>query len=468
MNPFLVEQSTISANTWFSELPSAASAQGKWVLSEEVRDEISAVHGYSMALARADLSHGSNIFLLTSLGYSQSVTCATERHAIWSSYVEFMNGLGSSLSIMPIGWEPAVMHAEIMLSQQLPVAYMIKEQLSTTHTLNSLGVRDGSTLHLTARLAGGAPAAQSKRVIWCKRIRGKKRMEPIPGMCPFVDSKNGACHRRAQRKLQFWHKGIYYCQKHAWSLKKRPHGLKRARGQHAEPTSRGDMCPYVDTHGVACHRRVQRKLQFRHKGIYYCQKHAWSLKKRPHGLKRASGQHAELPMTRGSGKRLCKKTSPADFAGLYEQQRAMCQYVGGCRTRANQSVDGVQLCKRHARVQQGECVRRVHNKCAWQDCPLPARYRFDSEHLYCATHFGYVRRGKMTAVMPIEAYSDELVEPYRLGPLTTKCKFCGSLNFREELVGQPPHFQICCYNGKVSRIKKFVDVESVSSEFLSS
>ena len=304
------------------------------------------------------------------------------------------------------------MHAEIMLSQQIPVAYMIKEhhvtvRLSTIHTLNSLGVRDGSTLHLTARLAGGAPA--KNRVIWCKRIRGKKRMEPIPGMCPFVDSKNGACHRRAQRKLQF-----------------------------------------------------------RHKGIYYCQKHAWSLKKRPHGLKRASGQHAELPMTRGSGKRLCKKTSPADFAGLYEQQRAMCQYVGGCRTRARQSVGGLQLCERHARVQQGECVRRVHNKCAWQDCPLPARYRFDSEHLYCATHFGYVRRGKMTAVMPIEVYSDELVEPYRLGPLTTKCKFCGSLNFREELVGQPPHFQICCYNGKVSRIKKFVDVESVSSEFLSS
>ena len=303
MNPFIVEQSTISANTWFSELPSAESAQGKWVLSEEVRDEISAVHGYSMALARADLSHGSNIFLLTALGYSQSVTCATERHAVWSSYVEFMNGLGSSLSIMPIGWEPAVMHAEIMLSQQIPVAYMIKEhhvtvRLSTIHTLNSLGVRDGSTLHLTARLAGGAPAAQSKekprqssvpknRVIWCKRIRGKKRMEPIPGMCPFVDSKNGACHRRAQRKLQFWHKGIYYCQKHAWSLKKRPHGLKRA-----------------------------------------------------------SGQHAELPMTRGSGKRLCKKTSPADYAGLYEQQRAMCQYVGGCRTRARQSVGGLQLCER--------------------------------------------------------------------------------------------------------------------------
>ena len=95
MNPFIVEQSTISANTWFSELPSAASAQGKWVLSEEVRDEISAVHGYSMALARADLSHGSNIFLLTALGYSQSVTCATERHAVWSSYVEFMNGLDS-------------------------------------------------------------------------------------------------------------------------------------------------------------------------------------------------------------------------------------------------------------------------------------------------------------------------------------------------------------------------------------
>ena len=42
MHPFIVEQSTISANTWFSELPSAESAQGKWVLSEEVRDEISA------------------------------------------------------------------------------------------------------------------------------------------------------------------------------------------------------------------------------------------------------------------------------------------------------------------------------------------------------------------------------------------------------------------------------------------
>ena len=357
MNPFIVEQSTISANTWFSELPSAESAQGKWVLSEEVRDEISAVHGYSMALARADLSHGSNIFLLTSLGYSQSVTCATERHAVWSSYVEFMNGLGSSLSIMPIGWEPAVMHAEIMLSQQLPVAYMIKEQLSTTHTLNSLGVRDGSTLHLTARLAGGAPASQSKEkhrwssdiedgVTWCKRICGKKRMEPLPGMCPFVCSKKGACQRRPRRSAEFQHLGIYYCKKHAWSLKGRPCGLKQARGQHAEPTSRGDMCPYVDTHGVACHRRVQRKLQFRHKGIYYCQKHAWSLKKRPHGLKRASGQHAELPMTRGSGKRLCKKTSPADYAGLYEQQRAMCQYVGGCRTRARQSVGGLQLCER--------------------------------------------------------------------------------------------------------------------------
>ena len=98
------------------------------------------------------------------------------------------------------------MHAEIMLSQQLPDAYMIKEQLSTTHTLNSLGVRDGSTLHLTARLAGGAPAAQSKEklrrssdikdgVPWCKRICGKKRMEPLPGMCPFVCSKKGACQR---------------------------------------------------------------------------------------------------------------------------------------------------------------------------------------------------------------------------------------------------------------------------------
>ena len=60
----------------------------------------------------------------------------------------------------------------------------------------------------------------------------------------------------------------------------------------------------------------------------------------------------------------------------------------------------------------------------------------------------------MRAVLPIEAYSDDMVEPFRLGPMTHECEKCGALHFIEELVGQPPHYQICCGNGRI-------DVESL-------
>ena len=32
------------------------------------------------------------------------------------------------------------------------------------------------------------------------------------------------------------------------------------------------------------------------------------------------------------------------------------------------------------------------------------------------------------------------------------CPHCDSLNFEEELVGQPPHFRLCCRNGKCSNL----------------
>ena len=60
-----------------------------------------------------------------------------------------------------------------------------------------------------------------------------------------------------------------------------------------------------------------------------------------------------------------------------------------------------------------------------------------------------MRATRLRAVMPIEEYRDGEVMPVRLGEMSSKCKVCKSLNFEQELVGRPPHFQICCKNGKV-------------------
>ena len=80
---------------------------------------------------------------------------------------------------------------------------------------------------------------------------------------------------------------------------------------------------------------------------------------------------------------------------------------------------------------------RVHDKCF---CKAHGR-----DYRACAAE-------KPCAVMSLEGYQDGFVLEHDCGNMDNRCNHCGSLNFPNEQVGQPPHFALCCRNGKLKHL----------------
>ena len=49
----------------------------------------------------------------------------------------------------------------------------------------------------------------------------------------------------------------------------------------------------------------------------------------------------------------------------------------------------------------------------------------------------------------LETYRDTDIASHHAGDMDSPCEHCHARNFEDEKVGQPPHFNICCQNGKV-------------------
>ncbi len=73
--------------------------------------------------------------------------------------------------------------------------------------------------------------------------------------------------------------------------------------------------------------------------------------------------------------------------------------------------------------------------------------------LYCPRH-ARVLVNPALAVLGLGTYRDANVATHCGSRLDTTCPHCGALNFVEELVGQPPHFNICCHNGKTANMNR--------------
>ena len=73
-----------------------------------------------------------------------------------------------------------------------------------------------------------------------------------------------------------------------------------------------------------------------------------------------------------------------------------------------------------------------------------------SGNFFCARHAGMRRLAALSFVVDIDAFSDELCAENDVGEMAVRCEHCRSLNFALEQVGRPPHFQLCCRNGKLA------------------
>ncbi len=168
------------------------------------------------------------------------------------------------------------------------------------------------------------------------------------------------------------------------------------------------VCPY-NVDGNLCRARTQATAP---DGIRYCKHHAGFVDGKTMRLKRAPPQRL---VHIGNLKR-CRFKQPDP-----RERKRLCD-MGGCLLRARQAQGTLRLCDFQARQQPGTRVAAV--------------------------------------VMTLENYTDIAVELFRLGNMTVQCSSCHSMNFKEELVGRPPHFNICCQNGVVSQDTYVYDDDS--------
>ena len=112
-----------------------------------------------------------------------------------------------------------------------------------------------------------------------------------------------------------------------------------------------------------------------------------------------------------------KRPRPAEF--VRPQARPQCQWSAGCTKRALRKIAAVWYCQLHARNVCDE-TPAVVSLAAYRDADVPVHY--------C---------GAMDQ---------------RCGEGTDPKRGCDSLNFALERVGQPPHFNLCCENGKLGHI----------------
>ena len=57
-------------------------------------------------------------------------------------------------------------------------------------------------------------------------------------------------------------------------------------------------------------------------------------------------------------------------------------------------------------------------------------------------------------MLALADYKDDAVPTHHCGTMDVKCKHCMALNFALELVGKPPHFNLCCQAGKAKLVPK--------------
>ena len=105
-----------------------------------------------------------------------------------------------------------------------------------------------------------------------------------------------------------------------------------------------------------------------------------------------------------------KQPPPPAYAKTHV--RPICQWPPTCSQRGQRQVGGLWYCYPHARLLCSETV----------------------------------------AVLSLANYQDVLVLQHSCGDMTTICEYCHSKNFLGELVGSPPHFNICCENGKLGHL----------------
>ena len=68
------------------------------------------------------------------------------------------------------------------------------------------------------------------------------------------------------------------------------------------------------------------------------------------------------------------------------------------------------------------------------------------------------RKGKLciacgTAKALRSSACKSLCEACSRARLMNQCQYCQAVNFEEELVGQPPHFNLCCQNAKLRHLE---------------
>ena len=156
-----VEHQAIFEQTFLEPL----SGPAKWYYTEEVLQEQNALVHYAEALARADMVDGSHIFLLTALDYNESNTNVAHLQAVWSSYDAFVYGTMCP-QVLPFSWDPHEVFTRLLAGETVQRAsgrLVLRQpaQLAAgLPTLQAHGITEGSTLWLTATLAGGAPKKQ--------------------------------------------------------------------------------------------------------------------------------------------------------------------------------------------------------------------------------------------------------------------------------------------------------------------
>jgi len=203
--------------------------------------------------------------------------------------------------------------------------------------------------------------------------------------------------------------GKKYCTRHAHTV-----DSKKCR----RPSVPG-RCPFLGANGKACGRRHRTKSK--KDGKMYCKRHARKMDdKRP-----LSSSESHCVRTGGPKHRLRRKTTMAN-----SRLRAQCDWQGGCTSRA--------------------CAAVPHQP----------------NHRYCRYHAGLVG-GNPVFFVCIDDYHDGLFRAHDAGEMSSSCEYCKSLNFEDEKVGRPPHFQLCCRNGKTCRLPKVPKPPTVLEGLLS-